>query len=315
MVQSRRVQIDLALAAAAQSSLTTHFAVERPWLRLAGFALMTILLVGIWTFVLALVLVPFPDLRDQMANAIPLPDTPFRLIGESLQTLVFAAAISVVALGLLQAAAMTYRRPLKDFLWPGRRFDKTQLGVGFLAMACMSIITIPIYLATGSEWAPPILDPEYLDRTRLLYVLAMVTGLLAAAAAEEVMFRGVMLRLTGRFPRRPRLLGLITGLVFSAIHLDPDPIAFIARAISGGVWTWAALRLGGLEFGIGAHLANNLIIALFWQPFSEAATDRDSAWIDLAPEALVAVVMIVMVERLARRYVDLPSSLAARPAA
>ncbi|KQY96436.1 CPBP family intramembrane glutamic endopeptidase [Brevundimonas sp. Root1423] len=315
MVQSRRVQIDLALAAAAQSPLTTQFAVERPWLRLGGFALMAILLVGLWTFVLALVLVPFPDLRDQVGSSTPLPDTAFRLVGESLQTLVFAAAISVVALGILQAAAMTYRRPMKDFLWPGRRFDKAQLGIGFLAMACMSVITIPIYLATGSEWAPPILDGQYLDRTRFIYVLAMVAGLFVAAAAEEVMFRGVMLRLTGLITRRPLLLYLINGLVFSAIHLDPDPIAFIARALSGTVWTWAALRLGGLEFAIGAHLANNLIISLFWQPFSEAAIARESEWIDLGPEVLTAVAMIVMIERLARRYIDLPSDLAARPAA
>lgn len=315
MVQSRRIQIDLALAAAAQSSLTTWFKVERPWLRLVGFALMAVLLVGITTFVLALGILPFPALRDQLADLAPLPDTPFRLIGESLQTLVFAAAIGAVAFGILQAAAMTYRRPLKDFLWPGRRFDAGQLGIGFLAMACISIITIPFYLATGSEWAPPILDPQYLDRTRLIYVLAMVAGLLVAAAAEEVVCRGVLLRLTGLITRRPLVLCLINGVVFSAIHLDPDPIAFIARALSGGVWTWAALRLGGLEFGIGAHLANNLIISLFWQPFSEASTDRDSAWIDLAPEVLAAVVMIVMVERLATRYIDLPPDLAARPAA
>jgi hypothetical protein len=315
MVQSRRVQFDLALAAAARSSLTTSFTVERPWLRLGGFALLAAVLMAVMIFFVGVLVALVPALRDQLGSLDALPDTPFRLIGESLQVLLFAAILGALAFGILLAAALTYRRPLKDFLWPGRRFDAGQLGVGFLAMACMSIVTIPFYLATGSEWAPPILDAQYLDRTRLTYVLAMVFGLLIAAAAEEVVCRGVLLRLTGLITRRPLLLCLINGVVFSAIHLDPDPIAFIARAISGAVWTWAALRLGGLEFGIGAHLANNLIISLFWQPFSEAGTEQNATWTDLAPEILVAVVMIVMVERLARRYVDLPPKLAARPAA
>lgn len=315
MVQSRRPQFDRALAAAAQSSLTTHFVVERPWLRLVGFILLAMLLITGITLVLGVVIALIPALHDQVGDLAPLPDTPFRLIGESLQVVLFAAILSALACGILYAAAVTYRRPWKDFLWPGRRFDPGQMGVGFLAMACISTITIPIDLAMGSEWAPPILDPHYLDRTRLIYVLAMVAGLLVGAAAEEVVCRGVLLRLTGLITRRPLVLCLINGVVFSAIHLDPDPIAFIARALSGGVWTWAALRLGGLEFGIGAHLANNLIISLFWQPFSEAGTERDSNWIDLGPEVLVAVVMIVIVERLARRYVDLPPDLAARTAA
>jgi membrane protease YdiL (CAAX protease family) len=224
-----------------------------------------------------------------------------RLIDESLLFLTFAAVMGASALGILLAAALTYRRPIKDFLWPGRRFDAGQLSSGFLTMACISIILIPIDLAMGSEWAPPVLDPLYLDHTRLTYVLAMIVGLLIAAAAEEVLFRGVLLRLTGLVTRRPLVLCLINGVVFSAFHMDPDPVAVVALALSGGVWTWAALRLGGLEFAVGAHLANNLVIALFLEPISQAMVSRESAWIDLAPEVLTTVVMIIMIERVARR--------------
>lgn len=314
MVQSRRLQFDLALAAAAQSPLTIRFAVTHPWRRLASFLALAAVLVMVMMVVLGVAISGMPGMRDQLGDLAPLPDGPLRLIDESLQVALFALILGALAFGILAAAALTYRRPLSDFLWPGRRFDASHLGVGFLTMACISVISIPIYLAMGSEWAPPILDPQYLDRTRLTYVLVMVGGLLVAAAAEEVVCRGVLLRLTGLLTRRPIILCLINGLIFSAIHVDPDPVAFVARAVSGAVWTWAALRLGGLEFAIGAHLANNLVIALFWQPFSEAGTSRESAWTDLGPELLSAVIMVIMIERLADRYVDGPRGLAARPA-
>ena len=314
MLAPLRPQIDLALAEAAQSPLTSGMAVVHPWRRLATFVLLAGVLMMVMAFAVSLAIAGLPGMREQAANPAPLPEGPLSLIGESLQVVLFASILGGAAFGILLAAALTYRRPLKDFLWPRRRFDPEQMGIGFLAMACVCIITIPIYLAMGSQWDPPILDPQYLDHTRLIYVAAMVLGLLVAAAAEEVVCRGVLLRLTGLITRRPLVLCLINGLVFSAIHMDPDPVAFVSRAVSGGIWTWAALRLGGLEFAIGAHLANNLIIALFWQPFSQAGVSQDSAWIDLAPEVLTTVIMLVIVERLARRYVD-PAELPARSAA
>lgn len=305
----------LAHAAAARSGLTADLDVDRPWLRLAGFLLLAPVLSVLFVIVLGIATTAVPALGDLLAELGPLPHGPLRLIDEGLQALVLGVALGGLALSILAAAALAYRRPLSDFLWPGRRFDLSQFGVGLVVMAGMSVISIPIYLAMGSEWAPPILDPTYLDRTRLTYVLASGVGLLVAAAAEEVVFRGVLLRLTGLLTRGPILLCVINGLLFSAIHLDPDPVAFVARALSGMVWTWAALRLGGIEFVVGAHFAANLIICLFWAPLSEAAVSRDSAWIDLGPEVLAAVVMILFVERLAGRYAGPATGLAARTAA
>ncbi|MFA4894108.1 CPBP family intramembrane glutamic endopeptidase [Brevundimonas sp.] len=315
MVQSLRAHFHQALAAAAQSSFTTPFAVNHPWRRLASFVALAVLLMIAATIVVAFVIYAVPGMRDQLGEQGPLPESPLRLIDESSQVATFALILGALSVGILGAAALTYRRPLADFLWPGRRFDAAHLGIGVLAMACVSVVTIPVYLAMGSEWAPPVLDAQYLDRTRVIYVLTMVVGLLAGAAAEEVVCRGVLLRLTGLMTRHPLALCVINGVVFSAIHLDPDPVAFVARAVSGGVWTWAALRLGGLEFAIGAHLANNLAIAMFWEPFSEASTGQEIAWIALAPELATAVVMVVIIERLANRYVDRPPALPARAAA
>ena len=112
----------------------------------------------------------------------------------------------------------------------------------------------------------------------------------------------VLLRITAGFTRSLWLILLINGVLFAAIHWDPDPVAFVARAASGMVWAWAALRLGNLAFAIGAHLANNLFIALLLAPISEAAVPgRDLPVEILGLEAVTLLAVLVAVEILARR--------------
>ncbi|CAL1692116.1 hypothetical protein MMB232_02272 [Brevundimonas subvibrioides] len=288
-----------AVPLARRSPMITGFTPQRPWLKLIGFIALAMLLMVVVTLVLVIVVRIITGSPDQLSLSGPLPDTPLRLIDESKQTLFLAAILGSLAVGVLAAAAMIYLRPLTDFLWPGRRFNAWDLGVGFLAMGCVSVILFPVHLLMGAEWTPPLFSPAYADWTRPVFVVASVVGLLGAAAAEEVICRGVLLRLSTQLTRHPVVLCLINGLLFSALHLDPDPVAFVARAMSGAIWTWAAIRLGGLEFAIGAHLANNLMIALFWQPLSAMEVGRDSDWVELAPEIFVAAVMLVVIERLA----------------
>jgi hypothetical protein len=68
------------------------------------------------------------------------------------------------------------------------------------------------------------------------------------------------------------------------------------------VWTWAALRLGGIEFAIGAHWANNLLIALLAEPMSEAAAvGQKIPAVYLIPEFVIAVVIVLATEWIVRR--------------
>lgn len=290
---------------------------DRPWYRLIGFVALAALFMFGATVAMAVLIRLVPGGVDQLQFSEPLTDTPMRLIDESVFTLLLGTILGVMALAILAAAGVAYRRRLTEFLWPGRRFNGWDLGVGFLAMACVSAILFPVYLWMGGDWAPPILNPLYADWTRPVYLIAGVVGLLVAAAGEEIFCRGILLRLTSQVSRHPVLLCLINGVLFSALHIDPDPVAFIARALSGAIWTWAAIRLGGIEFAIGAHLANNLMISLFWSPMSVAAeVGRDSRWIEMAPEVFVAIVMLIVIERLADGPRDWrPARLAPRGAA
>ncbi len=278
------------------------FDVRRPWLRLISFFPLVCLAIFLVMLAMTVVIMLVPALTAQMdVFATPLEDTPRRLIGEIQHTLMFAGMVSAVAFVVLAVAALMWRRPLTEFLWPKRRFSLQQFTVGFIAMFAVSACWIPVNLMTGSELRPPILDAYYPLDTRILYLLAMPGAVLVGAAAEEVIFRGVLLRVTGLILRWPVLLCLVNGLLFAAIHLDPDPVSFVIRAISGMGYTWIALRLGGLEFPIGAHLANNLYIALVWTPFSSADEVRESNWLEVVPELIITVAVVILVEWLTRQ--------------
>lgn len=306
-----------AVPLARRSPMLSGLPGDRPWYRFAGFVAMSVLFMFGATLALGLVVRLAPGLSEHLRMSGPLPDTAMRLAGESVFALLLGTILLCMALAVLAAAVVAYRRPASEFLWPGRRFNAWDLGVGVLAMACISAILFPVYLWMGGEWSPPILNPLYAHWTRPLFLVASVVGLLLAAAGEEIFCRGVLLRLTSRISRHPVLLCLINGVLFSAIHLDPDPVAFIARALSGAIWTWAAIRLGGIEFAVGAHLGNNLMITLFGEPMSAALeVGRKADWILLAPELFTAVVVLVVIERLADGPRDWrPAGLAPRGAA
>ena len=97
---------------------------------------------------------------------------------------------------------------------------------------------------------------------RSLYAIIAIALLILASAAEELVFRGWLLKHSAAYIRNPVALMALNGLLFAAIHLDPNLDAFLVRAAMGAGLTWMALRLGGIELGIGAHAANNVVIVL-----------------------------------------------------
>ncbi len=136
--------------------------------------------------------------------------------------------------------------------------------------------------------------------------------LIPAAAAEEIVFRGWLLRTFAAATRAPGLLIVLTGMVFSALHdvrLDAqgprfvfEPDAFLLRTIMGAGFAYMTLRLGGIEFAVGAHAANNILIVLFVEPFSMRA-DEGAGALSVAPlfeDVLLAVGYVAITEAVVR---------------
>ena len=147
----------------------------------------------------------------------------------------------------------------------------------------------------------PILDPLEPPDLKLIYVAASLTGFMIAAWAEEVVFRGYLLQQMSALTHRLWLVLLLNGAVFAAFHLEFDPGALAARALVGMVFAWSALRLGGLEFAIGCHAAQNLGVALFGEVLLPTSPEAVINAQDMGLEILLAAMILVSIEGLHRR--------------
>ncbi len=280
------------------------------WKRLAGFIALSCVLIIAAGIIIALAMTALAAAGvvgpDALATVAEGPD---RLYGEGAYVLELGAFLGLLAGAVLLSARIAYGVPTTAFLWPRRQFSLRYLWLGFAVMAVVGSASAIIYNLIDPAGPAPILNPAYSVESRLFYVAAAALGLFVAAAAEEVVCRGVLLRVTGGFTGSLIILCLFNAIVFSAIHLDPDPVAFVARALSGLIWTWAALRLGGLEFAIGAHWAGNLAIALLEEPISAEPPPGEILPLStLAYEAVALIVVLVAVERIVRARRAQPSA-------
>jgi len=213
----------------------------------------------------------------------------FSVAGASL----FATAGVWIAL-----ASRFYARPMRSFITTAPRFRWKMAAAGMaVAIPLVALVLIVELLMSGSAIEPPLLSAVSLNEA-LGYAAFAAVGLFLAALAEEMIFRGWLMQQTAVFTRSIPIILIVNGVLFSLIHLDPDPGAFAVRAVMGAGWAWIALRLGGLEFATGAHLANNLAISLLAQPLtltppSGEAADPGSVGLQLAVvAATIAVVEI-----------------------
>jgi membrane protease YdiL (CAAX protease family) len=107
---------------------------------------------------------------------------------------------------------------------------------------------------------------------RLEQVAVLVTVVVLAPVAEELLFRGVLLR--GLKERLGIVASaVISGFVFSAYHLDP--VGFLPRFEIGIVLALLAWKSGSLWPAIAFHAANN---ALAMTLMAAGIQDADVPW-------------------------------------
>lgn len=173
------------------------------------------------------------------------------------------------AIGFVMAAAAIQRRPFSDYINDGQPLRwRLVLGGLVLVGVVMAVVIGVVAVVSGHVFEPVVLkvSPNLVGRS--LYAIIAIVLLILASAAEELLFRGWLLKQSAAYIRNPIALMALNGLLFAAIHLDPNLDAFLFRAAMGAGLTWMALRLGGIELGIGVHAANNAAIVLLLRPIT-----------------------------------------------
>ena len=90
------------------------------------------------------------------------------------------------------------------------------------------------------------------------FLLVIVLFSPLQAAAEEFFFRGYVLQAIGSGVGGAWIGIAGSALLFAMFHGVQNPALFVDRLAFGLLAGWLVLRTGGLEAGIGAHVANNL---------------------------------------------------------
>lgn len=214
---------------------------------------------------------------------------------------VSAAAGLAQFIVVMVPACLVYRTRPRTFLWPQQVKGWQLFVVAFVAMFAITAAISPLTASSVGAAGVPLFAPTSPVSERLLYVLVAFFALAFPVIAEEALFRGVLLRVLGGLTQRVWLIVLINALLFSAFHTDPDPVAFVMRMMTGAFWTWAALRLGGIAFSVGSHLASNLSFALLVQPGSIWAPGSGMPASILLWQVIILLPMLVLVELIARR--------------
>ena len=220
----------------------------------------------------------------------------------TLQDLLFdTMANGMFWLSFVALAAVIAHHRLRAYLSSADhiRWRLLALGMGMALVALLPVVIADVLTSSmgrtlDTVWAS-------IAPNGVLIAIASTLLLIPAAAAEELFFRGWLLRQTAAFTRRPLFLIFLTAIVFSVLHRDFSPDGFIMRVVMGAGFAYMTLRLGGIEFSSGAHAANNILVFLVVEPLTFGSTsDGVLSLVDLASDAAMGAGYILITEIVAR---------------
>ncbi len=163
------------------------------------------------------------------------------------------------------------------------------------------IVTIGASVALGELTDPSEVSAPDIS-TRALVAIGLVLLLTPfQAAAEEYVFRGYILQLVGSWTRFAIIPIIVSVPLFVAGHAY-ELWGLVDVGIFGLTAAVLTIRTGGLEAGIAAHTANNVVLFVLDALGMISATDDSGAGpLDLIPTIISSAVFLAWVEWAARR--------------
>ena len=205
----------------------------------------------------------------------------------------------LMLLGVLLATRIVHGRGPLSLMTAGPRFRWSQTAASCAMIFILALAVLGLTLLISPQSIDFVLDPlAFLLFLPLVLILVPLQVL-----AEEVLFRGYLLQVVGRFCSHPLALLLLPSGLFWAAHLGSDLTqqggiwAILLYAVSALYLTYLALACDGLEHALGVHLGINLFAFLIegvagsWYPTPTVflAREVDFRFSLLAMVAILAV--------------------------
>ncbi|MGC3993621.1 MAG: CPBP family intramembrane metalloprotease [Propionicimonas sp.] len=153
---------------------------------------------------------------------------------------------------------------------------------GFVTLAAALLVLGAVWALSriGQPWAVQP-EPAFWG-----FVVAILLTSPLQAAAEEYFFRGYLLQAIHTTAPNSPWFGVVgSAAIFALMHGTQNLPAFLYRFVFGVLAGWLVVKTGGLEAGIAAHVANN-VIAFGWAALSgtmvATRTTTTTTWLELA---------------------------------
>ena len=164
------------------------------------------------------------------------------------------ASFALLLVGFVWGGAWLHKKSFSDFIgdwqWGGFAFGV----VGWLVLLVVGTVIDYLVRPGGFTVSPVGLTP--------VAVAVTCVALAVQTFTEEFIFRGWATQGLLRLTRRPVVSAVISGLIFGACHIPNGVFQAISAGLLGIALALIAIRTGGLAFGYGLHLINNLFGAL-----------------------------------------------------
>jgi membrane protease YdiL (CAAX protease family) len=220
---------------------------KNAWWRYAVGIVLTLV---IWMVGTAFLTVPFLNAPDSVA----------------------AFSVSLLTFGLLivgtwLATAWLHRRSFGSLIGPSGRLNgrRLLLGAGIWA-GLLILVTLANVIFMGVRYT---FNANFLQGWP--YLLAALVLIPLQTSAEEFFFRGYLLQASGRLTKNWLVLSLLNGVLFTLPHLaNPEVeqndflIAFLNWFLVGAGWTLITLRSGSLDYALGIHDINILLLTVLF---------------------------------------------------
>ncbi len=270
---------------------------NRERLTLLEWIVSLVLIVVVWLFLGGRLTFLFVEL---VARFGIVPSTLLLYVQQHLHFLILAGALALFIFKVVRTPLRVYLSDSPSFRWPLFFFA---FGVWIVGITLFMLATWLLFPSTIS-FSPP----ENLPKRLLFMALALVITPLQSFV-EELLFRVSLWRMLERRLKSNLLIALISGLFFTLFHLwnlevIQAPILILPLLyyfLAGFFFMLMTTTFSGGEAAIGAHVANNLFLALFVN--YQGSSLVSDAWFTLeAPPVWGDLLLLIICGLIVIRY-------------
>lgn len=212
-----------------------------------------------------------------------------------------SSIIASFAMGLMIAGAIFYKFMLASVFTQALRFRWKIFFCGFVLIAVFQGTSVALTVGLGAPTSPSVTFIDWGLAT--LFCLLVLVFYIPGVIGEEIIFRGWLLYKIHAPVRFMVTYIVISAAIFSMAHIEWNAFSIFVRFISGLAYAWSFIRLGGIEFAFGGHLAKNSMIVWMLGPPGEHRWTGTDYELNAVATILSALAFVGVVELIARRSV------------